>query len=135
MSDELKKGLIFTPPNNPGTFIGKAWRAMICKALTCAMNPKIIALIGNSGISPTGVEADIKLSQNGWTATLDLTQSASAGAGQIGQLVYVRACLADGTVCYVPISVQGIIYRNPGTGTTNATINSGSVPTGSTVII
>lgn len=51
-----------------------------------------------------------------------------------GQLIYIKACLEDGSECYVPLSVMGVIYElNTGT-VTAPTINAGSVPDGSTVL-
>lgn len=49
-------------------------------------------------------------------------------------VVYIKACLDDGTECYVPVVIDGIIYAQ-NTGTVTAPeINAGSVPSGEQVL-
>ena len=51
-----------------------------------------------------------------------------------GQKVYFRACLADGTECYVPLRVSGVIYKGKGTSTITPEIDSGDVPSDQTLL-
>jgi hypothetical protein len=84
-SNNFSPGNTVEPPNNPGTFIGKIWRAKICGLLTCFLNPKIRAVVIPSDGSPhITVEAEIAMAANGWTATIDLTKVAGVGGGYMG---------------------------------------------------
>ena len=59
----------------------------------------------------------------------------NGGSGGSGQVIYMQACKADGSTCYVAIQVLAIV-AGAGTGTVEATIPPGTViPTGATVII
>jgi hypothetical protein len=81
-SNNFSPGNTVEPPNNPGTFIGKIWRAKICGLLTCFLNPKIRAVVIPSDGSPhITVEAEIAMAANGWTATIDLTKVGGVGGG------------------------------------------------------
>ena len=53
-----------------------------------------------------------------------------------GQIVYMQACLADGSTCYVPVLVSGTIYRLPADAPgATPTINTGKVPDGTPELI
>lgn len=77
----------------------------------------------------SGVGYRVKTTSNGTTLEI-------LGGAMGGQTVYVKACLEDGTECYVPIKVFGTIYRDradaPGT---TPTIDAGKVPDGSPELI
>ena len=84
-SNNFAPGKPVEPPNNPGTFIGRTWRAKICGLLTCFSNPKIRAVVIPSDGSPhITVEAEIIMAANGWTATLDLTKVAGSQPAAVG---------------------------------------------------
>lgn len=63
-------GQTVKPPNNPGTWIGKVWRALVCSRLTMLQNPRIIAPVpdGNGIYFPK--DAVIEMSEDGWTVML-----------------------------------------------------------------
>lgn len=122
------RGARFEAPKNPGTFIGKKWRAMIVAVMNIVTNLRIFCPVTSNGVT-TYLEADIKMSPLGGIVTLpDILFASGDGTAQI---VYVKACLADGTECYVPIKVYGTIYRLPGSSVTTPTIDAGAVPDGS----
>lgn len=53
-----------------------------------------------------------------------------------GQVVYFKACLNDGTTCYVPVLINGTIYRLPADTAGNPpTINPGKVPNGTVELV
>jgi hypothetical protein len=80
--NNLAKGMEVLPPNNPGTFIGKNWRAKMCGFFTCLLNPKIRAVVTPAdGTPPVTSEAEIVMGPNGWVATIDLTQAVASGGG------------------------------------------------------
>ena len=52
-----------------------------------------------------------------------------------GTLVYIKACLEDGTEAYVPLLIYGKIYAlATGTGYVTPTIDSGAVPDNSKLL-
>ena len=75
----------------------------------------------------TQAEADIKQTEMGTIITIP----APAAGGSNNFSVYMKACLEDGTECYVPVLVSGAIYRNPTTTPTVPPIDTGTVPGGS----
>jgi hypothetical protein len=51
-----------------------------------------------------------------------------------GALIYVKACLADGTECYLPIRIYGPILRTNELETIAPTITEADVPVGALVL-
>lgn len=82
MSIELKRGMLVPAPKGAGSFLSKSFRQLVCNILQCMMNLNIKAIISNSGVGPTTVDAKMTYTPSGATAELDLTSiSGSGGAG------------------------------------------------------
>jgi hypothetical protein len=71
-------GQMITPPDGPGTWIGKHWRALICQKLTMLQNFKITAMVVDSKGVATPQDAKIVMGRNG--VMIVLPRMAAAGA-------------------------------------------------------
>ena len=109
--------------------IRRRFANFVLDAVESFLNLRVIQLKDDG----TGVDADIKTTELGTVITLP---PISAAGSSSGQTVYVKACLDDGTECYVPLEIHGTIYRLPAdTPGTTPTINAGKVPDGSPELI
>ena len=73
-------GAQIDPPDNPGTWIGKLWRAKICTILTCLLKPRLIVPIDNGNGIPVPQDAIITMGRNGWTAMFPALAAAGASS-------------------------------------------------------
>ena len=71
-------GAQIDPPDNPGTWIGKLWRAKICAILTCLLKPRLVIPIDNGNGIPVPQDAVITMGRNGWTAVFPALAAAGA---------------------------------------------------------
>lgn len=102
-------GLQLTAPDNPGTWIGKLWRAKLCAILTCLLKPKFTIPIDNGNGIPVPQDAVVTMGRNGWTVVFPaLAAAGSSGGGgsstvttyqitAIGNSDYFTAQTWDGT--------------------------------------
>ena len=75
------KGEKITPPDNPGFWIGKTWRAKITALLSCFLNPKfLVPVVDTNGIT-TWQEATVTMAQSGYTVVFPAVSVAGGASG------------------------------------------------------
>ena len=100
----------------PSNVQGGGWGDIFNRIFSCLKRRSIIA---GSGILATPTKDGIKL-------------STEAGMGQV---IWIKACLTDGTECYVPVRVAGNPRRTVGAAEyDDATVEEEDIPDGSILI-
>ncbi len=130
---DYDQGMLPVTPKGGGVRILAKWfQDLVINAVNAARVTKVIVpqTDGTNHLPP--LYADIKRTALG--GTIITLPANDAGGGQ-KQVVYMKACLDDGTVAYVPVIVSGTIYRDSGSGTVTPAIDAGAVPAGSNELI
>ncbi len=77
-----KLGEQIEPPDNPGAFIGKFWRAKICARLTTLLNWRFIFTQADSNGNPLApVSAEVTIGSKGCTVIVPVLAAAGSGGG------------------------------------------------------
>lgn len=123
-----------TPAGKGAMVLTSKFQNFIWKIINRNRISRVICQTTNSdGATGDSVDATITRGDQGTVITLP---NFPAGGGASSQVIYMKACLEDGSECYVPVVISGTIYALPAdTPGTAPTIDAGKVPDGTVELI